>query len=115
MFLNVPVIGFRDDAYYKGKNVDLFPMLSAKTTQEIADQLTNFSDKVIDTNAMATNAKAWLFYFNLTQFKQNIETAFANKREKKLSTLSILNLRLLPLKLNFFKYCNIVKINTSIK
>lgn len=115
MFLNVPVIGYRDDVYYRGKNVDLFPMLSAKTTQEIADRLIDFSDKVIDSSAMAAEAKAWLFNFNLTRFKQNIEVAFAKKRERQLKTQSIWTLRLLPVKLSFFKYINIIKIKTSIK
>jgi glycosyltransferase involved in cell wall biosynthesis len=115
MFINVPVIGFRDDAYYRGKNIDLFPMLSANTTHEIADRLTEFSDKIIDTKAMATDAKAWLFHFNLTQFKKNIEGALASKKEKQISTLSNWTLRLLPLKLNFLKFLNIVKIKISIK
>ena len=115
MFLNVPVIGYRDDSYYSHKGIELFPMLSARTTEEIAQKLIDFSDDVINKTEVTIEAKKWLFNFNLTRFKENIEIAMNKMHDRKISDLSARSLKTLSLKLGIFKYLNIIKIKTRIK
>jgi glycosyltransferase involved in cell wall biosynthesis len=72
MSIGVPIIHHREDALYVDSYESLYPMINAKTPQEIADALTTYAPQPEKLKQMGAAAKIWVDKYFIDQSIEKI-------------------------------------------
>ncbi len=108
-------LGHRDDAFYERKNCDLYPMLNANSSDEIAVELKHFVEQKGHTQ-MGKTAIEWLKKYNETEFLNNIQKELnaAKNRSQKLDFINRFRLGLTHVITQLAYFLNKLVLSTKI-
>ena len=79
--LKKPFLGYRNDVDFKGKYPELYPMLSAKTEDEILNAFTSFKNNPAYYTEMGIKSHEWFLKYSVNTPIQQIELLIENKQK----------------------------------